>query len=254
MSTEALFFFFRIPLKQLLNYLHKKVSNIHASQFKFQKSPSFVLRSGLTDCDTLVFNVEGTLLKSSSLFPYFMLVAFEAGSLLRALLLFLLYPFTCLVREEMGIKMMVIICFFGIKKASFRAGSAVLPKFFLEDVGIEGFEMMRRGRKKVAVSCLPRVMVESFLRDYLEVDIVVGRELKVVGGYFVGLMEEKKKDMSGLEAIFGDDQKRSCRTAIGINNLNRPIAHHFFSHCKVCFRFSLLLYACTLGTFGPALP
>ncbi|RVX01467.1 putative glycerol-3-phosphate acyltransferase 3 [Vitis vinifera] len=238
MSTEALFFFFRIPLKQLLNYLHKKVSNIHASQFKFQKSPSFVLRSGLTDCDTLVFNVEGTLLKSSSLFPYFMLVAFEAGSLLRALLLFLLYPFTCLVREEMGIKMMVIICFFGIKKASFRAGSAVLPKFFLEDVGIEGFEMMRRGRKKVAVSCLPRVMVESFLRDYLEVDIVVGRELKVVGGYFVGLMEEKKKDMSGLEAIFGDDQKRSCRTAIGINNLNRPIAHHFFSHCKDVYLMS----------------
>lgn len=129
--------------------------------------------------------------------------------------------------------MMVMICFFGIKKSSFKAGSAVLPKFFLEDVGMEGFEMLKRGRKKVAVSGLPRVMVESFLRDYLGIDIVVGRELKVVGGYFVGLMEDNNKDESGLEAIFGDNQKRSCSTTAGMNNLNRPLAHHLFSHCKV---------------------
>lgn len=146
--------------------------------------------------------------------------------------------------------MMVMVCFFGIKKASFRAGSAVLPKFFLEDVGMEGLEMVRRGRKKVGVSCLPRVMIESFLRDYLGVDIVVGREMKVVGGYFVGVMEEeKKKDMCpGFEEIFGDDddddKKRSCTSshAIGINNINRPIAHHLFSRCKVSrLRFLFLV-------------
>ena len=169
-----------------------------------------------------------------------MLVAFEAGSLLRALVLLLFYPFTCLASDKMGIKMMVMICFFGIKKSSFRAGSAVLPKFFLDDVGLEGFEMLRQGRKKVGISGLPRVMIESFLRDYLGVDIVVGRELKVVGGYFVGLMEEKKKDMYGLGEIFGDDQKRSCTsTAIGINNINRPIAHQVFSHCKVSLKYLL---------------
>ena len=45
---------------------------------------------------TLVFNVEETLLKSFSMFPYFMLVAFEGGGPLRALILLFLYPFMCI--------------------------------------------------------------------------------------------------------------------------------------------------------------
>ncbi|KAK6139713.1 hypothetical protein DH2020_026544 [Rehmannia glutinosa] len=47
---------------------------------------------------------------------------------------------------------MVMVCFFGLKKEKFIEGRAVLPKFFLEDVGKESFE--------------------------------------VLGGYFVGVMEE----------------------------------------------------------------
>ncbi|KAA8543013.1 hypothetical protein F0562_021492 [Nyssa sinensis] len=223
-------FFFRHLLKHFKNpkSLHRNSSNANVSQFKFQRYPLLGPRLELSDQTTLIFNVEGALLKSSSLFPYFMLVAFEAGSLLRALVLFVLYPFVCLVNEEMGLKIMVMVCFLGIKKESFRAGSAVLPKFFLEDVGLEGFELLRRGGKKVGVSDLPQVMVESFLRDYLQIEFVVGRELKVFCGYFVGIMEEKKKIV--LDGILADDQI-SC-DVVGISSSNRSLDNQFFSHCK----------------------
>ena len=38
------------------------------------------------------------------------------------------------------------------------------------------------------VTCIPRVMVEPFLRDYLEVDHVIGTELTVLGQYLRGLV------------------------------------------------------------------
>ncbi|KAE8727573.1 putative glycerol-3-phosphate acyltransferase 3 [Hibiscus syriacus] len=78
-----------------------------------------------------------------------MLVAFEAGGLIRAFLLFVLYPFLCLASEEMGLRIMVFVCFFGIKTKSFKVGSAVLPKFFLEDVALGTLEMLEKADKKV---------------------------------------------------------------------------------------------------------
>ncbi|KAA8549060.1 hypothetical protein F0562_000744 [Nyssa sinensis] len=245
MVSEAFFFktlvlfFFRLLNKHFRNPKSplRNSSSANASYFKCHKYTSLAQRLEISDSDqTLIFSVEGALLKSSSFFPYFMLVAFEAGSLLRSLVLFLLYPFICLVNEEMGLKIMVMVCFFGIKKKSFRAGRAVLPKFFLEDVGLEGFEMLRRsGGRKVGVSDLPQVMVESFLRDYLEIDSVVGRELKVLYGYFVGLMEEKKK--IALEEIHPHDETMSCNV-IGIRSSNKPLDHHLFSHCKELYLVS----------------
>ncbi|XWS76680.1 hypothetical protein CRYUN_Cryun01aG0198500 [Craigia yunnanensis] len=224
------FFFYRVVFRQSKNpkALHRNVSNIHAKDGKYHKYPSFAHRSNLSN-QTLVFNVEEALLKSSSLFPYFMLVAFEAGGLLRAFILFVLYPFLCLVSEEMGLKIMVLVCFFGIKKKSFRVGSAVLPKFFLEDVGLETFEMLKKGGKKVAVSNFPQVMIESFLRDYLEIDFVVGRELKVFCGYFLGVMEEKKR-CTALEEIIGSESLGY--DVVGIRGLKKSLEYNLFSHCK----------------------
>ncbi|XP_052210390.1 probable glycerol-3-phosphate acyltransferase 3 [Diospyros lotus] len=236
MVSEVLFFkslvlfFFRLFLKHFRTNpkggIQRNLSHAHSlSQSKVQRFPSLARRSDLAD-HTLIFSVEGTLLKSSSLFPYFMLVAFEAGCLFRALVLLVLYPFVHFVGYEMGLNIMVMVCFFGIRTESFRAGTAVLPKFFLEDVGSESFEVLRRGGKAVGVTDLPLPMVESFLKDYLDIEHVVGRDLKVYRGYFLGLMEEKKK-------IVLDDTMDDHQTNIGItNSFKKSLDHPLFSHCK----------------------
>ncbi|KAI4349767.1 hypothetical protein L6164_010324 [Bauhinia variegata] len=222
---KSLFFFwYRFLFRQL-----KSLIGFHrtSSQFKYQKYFSLLQRSDLSD-RTLIFDVEGVLFRSSSLFPYFMLVAFEAGGPLRAIVLTLLYPLVALVGDEMGLKIMVMICFFGIKAESFRVGRAVLPKSFFEDVGSEIFEVINRGGKKVGVTNLPQVMVESFLREYLQIDSVVGRKLRVFCGYFVGLMEDRKTTQT-LEQI---QEGKECSDTIGIIGFNKIRDQDLLSHCK----------------------
>lgn len=236
---SVIFFFSRILHGHFKTprYLHRKVSNaLNLSHLKLKKYPSFHGSHepffSDTDDQTLIFNVEETLLKSSSLFPYFMLVAFEAGSLLRALLLLLLYPFICLFNKETRLNIMVMICFFGIKKDGFIVGRAVLPKFFLQDVGLQGLEVVQKCKRKVGVSNLPHVMVESFVREYLEIDYVVGKELKVFNGYFTGLMEDNKKvDFNDLKHMMGEGEEVNSNV-FGISGSNAPLSHPLFSFCK----------------------
>ncbi|CAH2039142.1 unnamed protein product [Thlaspi arvense] len=177
---------------------------------------------------TLIFNVEGALLKSNNLFPYFMLVAFEAGGVIRSFILFILYPFISLMSYDMGLKTMVMLCFFGVKKESFRAGKSVLPKYFLEDVGLEMFEVLKRGGKRVGVSGLPQVMIDGFLRDYLEIEVVIGREMKTIGGYYLGTMEDRNKH----ELAFGklvQEEQLSTDHVIGITSFNFSSQRSLFS-------------------------
>lgn len=63
-----------------------------------------------------------------------------------------------------------------------------MPKLLLKEVGLE---VMRKGRR-VCVSWIPRVMVEGFLMEYLEVEVVVGRELKVFWRLYSGFLDEYK--------------------------------------------------------------
>ncbi|CAK8565024.1 unnamed protein product [Lathyrus sativus] len=184
---------------------------------------------------TLVFDFEGTLLRSTSLFPYFMLVSFEAGGIVRSLILFLSYPLVWLVGEyQLGLKIMVFLTFFGIRKDSFRIGTSVLPKFFLEDVGLEGFEAVMCCERKVASSKLPRIMVQGLLKDYLGVEAVVAREIKSCNGYFLGVFEKDKKTISY-------DVKATCiDNSIGIIGSHvEYIDQKLFPHYKkVCFKLS----------------
>uniref|UniRef100_A0A7C9EPM0 Glycerol-3-phosphate 1-O-acyltransferase n=1 Tax=Opuntia streptacantha TaxID=393608 RepID=A0A7C9EPM0_OPUST len=184
---------------------------------------------------TLVFSVEETLLKSStSLFPYFMLVAFEGGrlGLLRALILLLLYPLICLVGEEIGLKIMVFVCFFGVKRDTFRVGTSVLPKFFLEDVGYEGFSVVKRFGRRVGVSNLPRVMVEGFLKHYLGVEDIVGREIRVFGGYYLGVMEDEHKLMGGKDLGLKDMFSGVYSQVVGIAGTLKSFQTYPFTCCQ----------------------
>ncbi|CAM0957245.1 unnamed protein product [Alopecurus aequalis] len=110
---------------------------------------------------TVIVDVEAWLLRSQlSTFAYFMLVAVEAGSLLRGLFLLLAYPLMCLVSDDMRLKAMVMVTFFGLReKEVVRVGKAVLPKLFLEETAMEGLEAVKKARRVVAVCTLfPRVM------------------------------------------------------------------------------------------------
>ncbi|XP_042397463.1 probable glycerol-3-phosphate acyltransferase 3 [Zingiber officinale] len=187
---------------------------------------------------TLVVDVEGALLRSSSTFPYFMLVAVESGSLLRGLLLLLLHPLVHFLRRDAALRVMVLLCFAGIREAEFRAGRAVLPKRLLADVGKEVWEAARRARRKVCVSAMPRAMVEATAKEYLGADVVVGRELSVFRGYYTGLMQEEADDHRSLDEILtgasaGAGEELDEGNVVGFRSHNKySPPHRFFSYCK----------------------
>ncbi|KAG6498579.1 probable glycerol-3-phosphate acyltransferase 3 isoform X1 [Zingiber officinale] len=176
----------------------------------------------------LVVDVEGGLLRSSSTFPYFMLVALEAGSILRGLLLLLLYPLLCCLTQEFAIKIMALVAFAGIKEEKFRAGRAVLPKFFLEATGVV-LEVLSEAKIKMCISRMPRVMVEGFLKEYLEVEIVVARELKVFAGYYTGLMEEEA-DQYRDGVVLMEKMASLHGSILGFGSKSSP--HPLLSQCK----------------------
>ncbi|KAJ8762924.1 hypothetical protein K2173_023053 [Erythroxylum novogranatense] len=207
-----------------------KLVNYHATHFtSSQKYSSFVCNSKEYPKQTLVFDFEGTLLRSSSLFAYFMLVILETGGLLRAFVLLLLYPLICSVGKELGLKIMVFVSFLGVRKDTFRLGTAVLPKFFLEDIGREGFDLIMTYGRKIAVSYLPRIMVEGVLRDYLETEAVVGRELKAIYGYYVGLMDKEKTATALNELLV---EKKTGGHVVGIGGFTKSVYQQLCLHCK----------------------
>ncbi len=91
------------------------------------------------EMQTVVADLGGTLLRSSSSFPYCMLIAFEAGSPLRALLLLLVSPlvyiFYHFISEAAGISLLIFVSCAGLKVSAIESvARAVLPEFYLEDM------------------------------------------------------------------------------------------------------------------------
>ncbi|VAH27193.1 unnamed protein product [Triticum turgidum subsp. durum] len=184
---------------------------------------------------TVIVDVEAWLLMSRlSTFPYFMLVAVEAGGFLRGLLLLLTYPLMCLFGHDMRLRAMVMVSFFGLReKEVLRVSKAVLPKLFLEDVASQGLEAVKKARTVVAVSTVfPRVMVEGFLKEYLGVDTVVGREVMVVAGRYIGVITD---DAVAAEEIMN---KGKHDEGVGLVKVGGKM-HHLFSHnCKETYAVS----------------
>ena len=195
-----------------------------------------------------VCKVEGGLLRSSSAFPYFMLVALEAGGLLRGLLLLLLYPALRLIGHGRAIKAMAVVSFIGLQRDAFRAGRAALPWLLLEDVSAEVFDAAVASRRRaVCVSAMPRAMVEPFLREYLGVDAVVAPEMRELRGRYLGVTQDESEVLRGLdvEKVIARAEKGGD-DVVGVGGLGSSFVHLFQNHCKVCpayykmYRFFIL--------------
>lgn len=182
------------------------------------------------DSDTLVCDVHGVLLRSNSFFPYFMLIAFEGGSIFRAFLLLLSCSFLWVLDYELKLRVMIFISFCGLKTKNIESvGRAVLPKFYLENLNRQAYEILASTGSKVVFTSVPRVVVEGFLRDYLGVDCVKGTELHTIGGYFTGFVSGSGFLVKhrALKEYFGD---KIPDVGLGNSSLHDQL---FLSLCKV---------------------
>ncbi|KAK7333622.1 hypothetical protein VNO80_30398 [Phaseolus coccineus] len=201
-----------------------------------QQSSSF---PNIIKCDlegrgsqTLACDFHKVLLRTHSFFPYFMLVAFEGGSIFRAFLLLCSCPILWILNYEMKLRVMIFISFCGLKvKDMENTSRAVLPKFYLENLNLEAYEVVASVGSRVIFTTMPRVMVEGFLKEYLNADAVIATELHTAGCYFTGLLSKSGLLVkhSALMDYFGDTKPD---LGIGNTSLHDQL---FISLCKEAY-------------------
>jgi glycerol-3-phosphate acyltransferase len=126
----------------------------------------------------------------------------------------------------------------------------VLPKYFLEDVTKEGLEAFHgkagAGTVVAVTASFPRVMVEGFLKEYLGVHAVVGREVAVAAGRYVGLLEEEHAGMERVGALLEEMEEMSSKgdgPPVGLVGAASRVQHVASRYCKVSLSL-LLIYIC----------
>ncbi|KAJ3693894.1 hypothetical protein LUZ60_009374 [Juncus effusus] len=186
---------------------------------------------------TVAADLDGTLLTTRSSFPYFFLLALEAGSLFRAVLLLLVAPlilFTyILVSESAAIQILIFVTLAGLKVRDVElAASAVLPRFYAKHIRKDSWELFKECKgKRVVVTANPNVVVSEFIREYLGAECV-GTDLEIKNGRFTGrvkggvLVGSKKKE--AVEKAFGEKMPD-----LGLGD--RETDHDFMALCKEAY-------------------
>lgn len=188
------------------------------------------------DKHSVVADMDGTLLRGRSSFPYFALVAFQVGGVLRLLLYLLLAPVAGVlyyfVSEAAGIQVLIFAAMAGMRMSSIESvARAVLPKFYAGDVHPESWRVFSGCGKRCVLTANPRVMVEPFLKEYLGADLVLGTELGSYKGRATGLVAKPgilvgKNKANALKKAFGDEQPH---VGLGDRLTDAP----FMALCKV---------------------
>ncbi|KAH7439996.1 hypothetical protein KP509_04G086700 [Ceratopteris richardii] len=184
----------------------------------------------------VVSDLDGTLLRSSNAFPYYMLVGFKAFGILRFTLLLLCSPIAwllyCFVSDSAAIKLLIFVAYAGLKEKEIDSvARAVLPKFNLADIHPHTWRAFSSFKYRCLLTATPRLFVEPFSREYLCAGLVLGTELEFTkSGRATGsvkspgvLVGTNKDDV--LHRQFGGKQPD-----VGLGD--RPSDHPFMQRCK----------------------
>ncbi|CAI9092762.1 OLC1v1028089C1 [Oldenlandia corymbosa var. corymbosa] len=185
--------------------------------------------------DTVVADMDGTLLRGRSSFPYFALIAFEVGGLLRLLFLILMAPIAGLlyyfVSESAGIQVLIFATFAGARVCDIESvGRAVLPKFYSTDLHSEAWRVFSSCGKRCVLTANPRIMVEGFLKDFLGADLVMGTEIGTYKGRATGLVNKPGVLVGKNKADALTKNFRDCQPEIGLGDRHTDIP--FMTLCK----------------------
>ncbi|TVU48280.1 hypothetical protein EJB05_07910, partial [Eragrostis curvula] len=190
---------------------------------------------------TVVADLDGTLLRSRSAFPYYALVAFEAGGVPRLLLLLILAPLAFALRRAVsgsaGVRVLVFAATAGARVADVEsAARAVLPRFYAGDVRPDAWRVFAAcGGRRLVVTETPRVMAEPFLRDQLGADAVAGTELATWRGRATGLVDARRG------VLVGERKAQALREMVGDGDVpdvglgDRRSDYAFMSLCKEAY-------------------
>ncbi|KAK7279081.1 hypothetical protein RJT34_24125 [Clitoria ternatea] len=164
---------------------------------------------------TVVADMDGTLLIGRSSFPYFALIAFEAGGVLRLFFYVLASPMAALlyyfISESAGIQVLIFAAMAGMKLSSIESvARAVLPKFYAGDLHPETWRVFSSCGRRCVLTANPRVMVEPFLKEFLGADMILGTEIGSYKGRATGLVCKDgvlvgKKKADALKKAFGEE-------------------------------------------------
>nr|XP_027104399.1 glycerol-3-phosphate acyltransferase 5-like isoform X2 [Coffea arabica] len=166
--------------------------------------------------ESALSELEGTLVKDPDPFSYFMLVAFEASSIIRFAFLLILWPVIRLLeiwgQRDAGLKLMIFVATAGVPISEIEAvARAVLPKFYFDDIDMDAWKVFSSYDKRIVVTKTPRIMVERFVKEHLRADDVIGSELSVNRfGWATGFIKDGFDSISDrVSELFEDEQQPS---------------------------------------------